>query len=100
MAEVTVYFFSPSGKGTIDFWLDGNPLHTYEFSVHTEKKVFHSLDIETGNHTFEVELRYGNRSCGKFSFERNFKTNSRWTLRFNVPSKKTKATAYLFERSD
>ena len=99
-AEITAYFHSPSGKGAIDFWLDGEPLESHRFTVHQERKVFHSFQIKGGDHTLEAELRFGRHSCGKFTFERKFAIDSRWTLRFVVPSKKGEATAYLVERSD
>jgi len=98
-AEITIYFYPPSGKGTVDLWLDGDPLPPLRFNVPTGERVIHSFQIPAGEHTFDAELRFGKRSCGKFSFKRDFSVTSRWTLRLNVPSK-NKAMAFLVERAD
>jgi S1-C subfamily serine protease len=99
-AEITTYLHSPAGKGVVDFWLDGEPLPSYTFTARTPEKVFHTFDIQAGEHTFEAELRFGRHSCGRFTFKESFSKDTRWTLRFKVPSKKAEATAYLVERSD
>lgn len=99
-AEITAYLHSPAGKGSIDFWLDGEPLPPHTFTAKRTQKVFHSFHIEAGEHTFEAELRFGKHSCGRFTFTRSFRKDTRWTLKFKVPSKKGEATAYLVERSD
>jgi len=62
--------------------------------------VFHTITIDPGEHILETELRIGKRSRGHFSFERHFKPDSRWTLRFDVPAKKGDTKAYLVERRD
>ncbi len=100
MAEITVFFHALAGNGTMNFWLDGEPMQPIDFSARKAMRIDHSFEIAAGEHTFDMELSYGKHSNGKISFERNFRVNSRWTLRLDLASKKEIATAYLVERRD
>jgi len=99
-AKITTYFPALPGNGTLNFWLDGEPLQPFSFSSRTAKAVEHSFDVAAGEHTLDVELIYGKKSHGRISFEKRFAVNSRWTLRLNLTSKKENATAYLVKRRD
>lgn len=99
-ATITFYLPSSTNGGVIDIRLDGEPLPSHTFEVSDQSRVFHTITIDAGEHVLETELRIGKRSRGRFSFERHFKVDSRWTLRFDVPPKNGDATAYLVERRD
>jgi len=99
-AEVSVLFYAPPGRATLLITLDGESVETFELSLGDSEVIERRLSVPVGAHMLEARLSYGKRSCGEFSFQRDFKSHSRWTLRINLASKKEQATAYLVQRRD
>ena len=105
-ARITVIFNSPIPAGVIAVTIDGSTIAEIPFDFGTKgflglgsrgsgsvKKV---LLAPSGRRTVGATLRDAEGAVlGSASFERDLRTGSDWTLRFDQPSKKSRAEIYL-----
>ncbi len=105
-ARITVTFNSPIPAGVIGVTIDGSTIAEIPFDFGTKgflglgsrgsgsvKKV---LLAPSGRRTVGATLRDAEGAVlGSASFERDLRAGSDWTLRFDQPSKKSRAEIYL-----